>query len=354
MSPSFIARFVDAFIGGLFKTIKDKLIDIGLFIAAVLFWWATGQLSKQLWQDIPPLAWGICLIVLYHTLQAGIRLWKQVPEQQAQSGLTSIVLSQDGTPFRFSDAQGQSHPAYRAKILLVTFIMLAICAGVSYVTWAVISIRKQITPANPPTPVPVSITLGCGWDHIPIHIPSNFTIHVMRLSPAILYGNPSIPSVGVFDPVSAGESAMDWPSKRDGRWMTREEFHRALTEQGWMPTPYAFNCTLTNFSSVTLEEISATLIVDTVDKKRHLFPIKFDPLMSGHSFPFYVVNVCSSGVTATMVQWGDRASVRPLGEDKSRIVSLNFEKRSWPSELMVLGGSSFLWSGMQNCTWDRK
>jgi hypothetical protein len=353
VNPSFIARFTDAFITGLFETLKDKLIDIGLLVAATLFWWATGHLSAHLWQDIPPLVWGICLVVSYHTVKASVLLWNDLPEHQAESGLTPIIISEYGTPLRFPLTE-RARPAYRAKIALATFIMLVTCAGLSYLTWMVICIREQSAAVNAPTPVPVSVTLGCGLEHIPIHVPSRSTVHVMRLNPAILYGIAKFPSIGAFEPISAGDSAMDWPSKREGRWMTREEFDKTFAGQSSLPTPWTFDCTLTNLSSVTLEDITATLIVDTADRKRHIYPIRFDPLMSGRSFSFYVVNVCSYGVTPTSVQWGNRASAVVLGEKKTRDFKLRFEERTFPSQLMVPGGSAFLWNGIQPCVWDRK
>lgn len=208
-------------------------------------------------------------------------------------------------------------------------------------------------PPTPP-PEPVSVYLGCDWDHIPIHIPVASTIHVIRLLPATLYGNPKISSVGVFEYVSSkSDKELDWPSMSEGRWMTRSEAQQTVISMNSMPTPFASRCTVNVYGAAIVEDLVATLIVDTNDKVRHEYPVAFDPFVPNNPFVFYVVNVCSSGVTVQMVQWADRATLHVLGEPSKRKVPLNFVKRGWPSELLpMFGPSSFLWNGVQGCHWD--
>jgi len=93
----------------------------------------------------------------------------------------------------------------------------------------------------------------------------------------------------------------------------------------------------------------AYLMVDTSDRKRHVYPVAFDPLVSGKHIEFYIVNVCSSGIVPTMAQWTDTAEVRVIGAADKQRVPLKFEKRNWPSSLMILGASSFLWNGVGSC-----
>jgi hypothetical protein len=71
---------------------------------------------------------------------------------------------------------------------------------------------------------------------------------------------------------------------------------------------------LSNYG-IGLDEITAQLIVDTSDKKRHIYGVPFNPLVQGHPFEFYMVNKCSFGVVPVMAQWGDRAEVRIIGEE---------------------------------------
>jgi len=202
---------------------------------------------------------------------------------------------------------------------------------------------------------PVSIYLGCSMDHIPIHIPPASTIHVIRLEPTILKNSSIFSSTGVFQDISsAGNESRDWPSKSEGRWMTDSELKHALKHANGIPTPFDYKCTISGYTTSVVEGLTATLLVDTPDRKRHAYPVYFDPLTTGSSFTFYVVNVCSSGVTPTIVQWDDLATLHVFGENETRRVPLKYERRNFPANLMpVMGPSAFLWSGMHDCDWDK-
>src|SRR5437016_10857152 len=240
--------------------------------------------------------------------------------------------------------------AIRRKGLYRVFIGILLLGCVWGLDWW--APRPQQTPS--PTPSPISFRLGCDLNPLPIHIPAASTIHVIRVHPAILTVNTGF-QVGVFENVSSSsDKALDWPMKQNGRWMTQAEWHKAQGAIGMPPNPWAFACTLTSYSSSTLEEIVTSLLVDTPDKKRHSYPVSFDPLMAGHTFSFYVVNVCSSGVIPTLVQWDDFARVQVLGEPQARRVPLRYEKNNWISQLVgPFGPSSFIWNDLHNCQWDK-
>jgi hypothetical protein len=245
---------------------------------------------------------------------------------------------------------------YRRVIYAV--IAIAIVASLSIGSYryyhkpAIVAAPSAPQPTSPP--IPISFRLGCEWGHIPIHIPAASTIHVIRVHPGVLLGNPNILDLGVFQDISSGATeAFDWPSKNDGRWMTFVEKKKMIEDKRGIPLSSTFKCELSSYGAVTLDEIVLTLLVDTPDGKRHSYPVAFDPLMSGHPFPFYVVSACSSGVIPTMIQWDDSANVRVLGEQKTRQVPLRYEKRNWPSQLLGFGGSGFVWNGLYDCQWNR-
>ena len=209
-----------------------------------------------------------------------------------------------------------------------------------------------------PVAVPVSFRLGGEWDHIPIHIPVASDIHVLRIWPGTLIPTNSqnvFLDRGSFETISANEDKpLDWPTKKDGRWMTKRELESWLKSGRGIPNPAAFKCTMSSYTSETLDEIVAVLLVDTPDKKRHSYWVPFDPIMSGKSYTFYVIFPCSSGVIPELVQWGDTAIVRVLGEGMIRKVPLRYEKQPWPSQLLspALGPSIFIWNGIGECKWD--
>src|SRR5437868_3887338 len=112
---------------------------------------------------------------------------------------------------------------------------------------------------------PVPIYMECKTDHIPIHISAATTVHIIRLSPSTLRGNPNISSAGVFEDISSRQSSLDWPSQTEGRWMTNPETHVAMAETQMVPNHFILKCAMTNFGSATYEDTVAHLIVDTSD-----------------------------------------------------------------------------------------
>ncbi len=292
----------------------------------------------------------LCLLTAAMLLLIGLTK-KEESETKGPPG--SVLVDYANRPYTTTPGRKKWHK-WGLAAPIVVLIILIVYGVIKYQSRGESGKNNSAPSPPPPQPQPVSLYLGCDWDHIPIHIPAASTVHVMRIHPAILYGNPQIPGIGVFENVSSSsDKGLDWPSKSEGRWMTKPEAQKEMNDARTIPTPYAFKCTLTNYSAVALEDITAELIVDTTDKKRREYPVSFDPLMPGHSFPFYIVNVCSYGVTALMVQWADVATVHLPGEDAKR-VPLKFEKRNWPSQLVPpFGASSFLWNGMQTCQWDR-
>jgi hypothetical protein len=212
--------------------------------------------------------------------------------------------------------------------------------------------KPKEVPNPDPQPkegAPVSLSMGCTSENIPLHIPANTTIHIMRINPS-LRGNPTIPDIGVFHEISSGEKPIDWPSKREGRWMTPSEKQAVFQTLRQFATPWARKCEITSYGNATLEETDAYLLVDMPDKQRHGYRIPFNPLIFGKTFTFYMINTCSSGIVPLFMQWADQATVRVVGEETERRVPLQFEKTNWPSQLQVpMGASAFLWNDVPSC-----
>lgn len=243
---------------------------------------------------------------------------------------------------------------------------------INYLLWirardSLISIETQnlgtkdadFTSPQTEADAPISFRLTCDMVGLPLHIAPASTIHVIRVHPAVLQSNPKFPDLGVFEDISSPpDTTLEWPSEKtaNGRWMTKEEFEKSWQSTNFMPSVFSYKCSLTSYSSSTLDDIIAFLIVETAPMKAgYSYPIAFDPLMAGHSFQFYVINICSSGGIPMMIHWNDLAKVRILGEQEMRLVPFRYEKRSIMNQIMFnMGPSRFLWNGMQDCQWDRK
>jgi hypothetical protein len=58
---SITARFVETFIGGFFKTMKEIIVDIGLVVLTLVFWLKTGKFAEHFWENAER-----CYVSLWH------------------------------------------------------------------------------------------------------------------------------------------------------------------------------------------------------------------------------------------------------------------------------------------------
>jgi hypothetical protein len=354
--PSLLARFLDIFIKQFLRVMREKRWDFVLAGLAVFYFWAIGGFTGQAWRDnfwkvLTPIVWMVCAIGIVHVIFSATVLIQQIENE-----ISPIILLDEHRTKQGEQRKAVPEiPYYRAKVLTVALVSIGLLLMPALGTWH--WARNYSIRPNPPEPAPVSIYLGCRIDHIPIHIPAASTIHIIRLDPRILSGNPRIRSLGVFENVSSRtDASLDLPSKSDGRWMTPSEFRQAvIKEKKFLPSPYASKCSVSVYGAPVVEDVVATLIIETSDGKQHAYPVAFDPFVSNSSFTFYVINICSSGSTVRMVHWADRATLHVLGEPDKREVPLKYVKRGWPAELLpMFGPSSFIWNGVQACNWDSK
>jgi hypothetical protein len=216
-----------------------------------------------------------------------------------------------------------------------------------------ILLGRHFWPEEPPAPAPppIAVYMGCDWDHLPITIPAASTAHILELEPHILRGNPNFPDLGVLQNLSSSaDKSREWPSKLDGHWLSFAEITKRADRGDGIGAANMFKCELSSVSPVTIEGITAHLLVmpSKKDSKGWIYPIAFDPLMSGTKFPFYVVSPCQDDI---YTNWMSDIQVKVLGETAPRIVSLHIVKRSFPGGLMWFPPSMFQWTAINKCDW---
>ena len=85
MEASLIVRFVDHFIGGFLKTMKEKMIDGLLMGAALFYWFASGRFLAHFWENIGPWIWVVCLIIVWHTIRTAQLLSREVANERTSN-----------------------------------------------------------------------------------------------------------------------------------------------------------------------------------------------------------------------------------------------------------------------------
>lgn len=229
----------------------------------------------------------------------------------------------------------------RLLVVLVCGFLLA-WIGIAFGSWALRG--HHGTDAKAPTLEPVAIYISCEWNHYPIKISAGSTLHVIRLYPPILSGNPTVSSLGIFDDIPAPtDKDRTWPSKSDGQWLSGPELMKVAGAQ------VLFKCELSSYGRVPVEDILIPMTVANAENKRRVYQVVFDPLSSGGRFPFSVVNWCPTEIYVT---WPEFITVHVLGEPAKRRVPLKIIKRDWPADLMLFPPSAFKWTGVQQCNWD--
>jgi hypothetical protein len=353
MHPSLFLRFWGRFFGDFMKTVKDDKMSWAA-IPATLVWFLVNRKDVKLdiWTIIGPLVFGASFVVCQHALSAARSVVRDIKTEPIEER-RSPILDRWGDEVVVSGSD-QSPPYYELRLYGIFVIVLFVCltACVLSVDKYRIATKEEPNTITPIAPISVSLLMACNWSHLPIHIPEASTAHILKVHPGLLKLNPNFNS-GLFEDItSADDKALDWPSNGDGKWMNFKEMQNLMIKDHVLADSLVDNCTLRSYTNGTLEDIAPTLLVDTPDKKRHFYPIPFDPLISGTSFSFYVVNMCTRGTLPDLVQWDDFAKVRVLGENKVRRVPLNFQKRSWPPNGLMIGeASSFVWNGIGSCQW---
>lgn len=353
MSNSPLARFARVFFKRFGATLRESIFDKVIVAATIVYFLVLGIATKH-WEFITPIVWGVCAIIVYHAIDAARAVNREIKAESTSESLGKElpVYGPDGKFVRV-DVADIPPRFFRAQLFGFALLISGLCCFASWSAFKFSRRSSEEAPSPPPTPpVSVSLQMNCEWNHLPIHIPEASTIHVLRVHPGLLKLNPNF-DMGLFEDISSTyDKATDWPFKDDGKWMGIAE-QRSLMVKGIMPLDFVDNCKLQSYTTGTLDEIAPTLLVDTPDKKRHVFPVPFDPLTTGTSFTFYIVNMCSRGTLPVLVQWDDYARVRVLGESKVRTVRLNFQKRRWPPNGLMFGAaSSFIWNQNNTCEWN--
>ena len=323
MAPSLIAQFVDAFIAGFFKTMKEKLIDGGLLVGALLYWFFSGKLSAHFWESVTPWVWVICIIIVWHTFEAARLLSRQIATGMRCETGASVILSQYGKPV---ELQKTEVPKYKARIIGVVTLITLICAICSYSVWRVAYRQdEQTTPRV--TLTPTELYMDCHMIALPISIAAGATVHVKVLNKK-QYGNTQW---AMDDIRNDGITERPWP---DAKLVKSVKFN---------PGVFGYKCDVTNHAQGNLIDIAIQLSTNFDNEKPPLvYTAIISPLDAGNVFSFYIINECPVDVSVIAPE---AAKVQVFGEDKRRTVPLHWPHRNPIEQIMMLMPSKVRWTG---------
>ena len=332
MELSLIARFVDAFVGGFFKTMKERLIDGGLVVLTLIFWLRSGKFSAHLWENVGPWIWLLCVVAVRHAYKASRQLLDEVKSEEHRSGKRSLVLLEYGQPFELPRSEV---PAYRLRIWALMLTVILFCAAMSYLVWRVPAVAELSPPAVETKEPRLSVFVKCDLKALPFAIQPNSYIRIIPVNERIMRAN----HTGSQD-VSNQTDKMDyWPPKQ----------LITLSEKQHNTGVFGYRCDVSNNGEVNLSDAMLPMEFLFGEKKKDQdtgvpYMAIAAPLNVGTTMSLYFANECPINVVATAAYEG---TVLVASEEKRRRVRLNYPKRNVLDQIMQFFPSSVDWTGNQ-------
>lgn len=337
MSTSLAGRFVDVFLGGFFRTLKERVIDGLLLLLTLLFWFSSGKFRAHLWECIAPWIWGVCIIVFWHTVRTAKLLWKETTDELANTRArkSSIILSEYGEPFEVAKTDVA---LYRAKIFGIALFVVVCCGFASY---GVLAISR--TPEQPPqvqgaapSPAPTAIFMQCDIAGLPFTIPAHSSLHYIEANANHIKAI----NWGLDEVRNDSDAARQWPSK--------EILARLSKAHG--DSLFQYRCAIRNLGQVNVFDLAIPFKFWFGDKGGEENAVQYtaivSPLDGGKETSLYVINNCP--VTAFGVL-PDDVTLQVVGEASRRKVKLNLPHRNPVDPIMMWFPSSIRWVNGSSC-----
>ncbi len=328
MAPSVIAAFTDALIGGFFRTIKQKVIDAGLVVGALVYWLLSGKLRAHFWENVLPWIWVICVIVTWHSIKAA----RDVIESHPRA--TSTIFSPSGS---LAEVE-RREPHFRSKVIALAAAIVVVAALFSYSAY-----EKSHQQENPGSPahqaqsVPnLALFMKCDLQSLPITIPASSAISVIPLNERYMKTN----KWGSYEIHNQATLSRAWPDKQT---LAEAEKHHDFGAFG-------YRCELSNHGQVN--------VIDVVLPMRFWFGTKggdenavpfapvITPLDAGKSALLYLINDCPTTAAGVLP---DEATVQIVGESTKRRVKLNLPNRNPADQIMMWFPSKSHFVGVTQC-----
>jgi hypothetical protein len=197
-----------------------------------------------------------------------------------------------------------------------------------------------------------SLYLNCEVTGIPITVAPNSIAHMMMVMPSLFEASQNFPSsVGVFMDINTQNKSIGWPTKGDGRYLTKEEFVARQTRYK-TPSPLIHKCDLSILGNQILDELTIPVTLGPNDREKsyaRTFQISVNPLRPAEHYVFYVINRCDA--QDLVLAWPEKIRAHMVGDNKSDDIPFRIAKHPDQTNQLYLSMSTFKWNNADSCDW---
>ena len=358
MQLSIAARFLDAFLKGFVKTVRDRIID-GLILAfSLIYWLMQGKLFSHLWESIAPWVWALCAIIAWHSLVAARLLLAEVDAESGTKKRGSIIVSEYGKPLKLDSKE---LAPYRGTIYGIVCCVLLLCCSVGYLTWKAayrphedrVSVDANAASRIERKPM-IALYLECDFQNFPMEIPAGTQIVVLQAHPNVIKKH-----LGLVEIRAPQDKSRTWPTVQEAPPLPRPPVTHS--SKPFIGGFRGVKCVLKKYGgNIVLDRVGIRLVFSdwgTYD----LYADPFDAQPSS-PFSFYMINYCylpkpaPGGVNLgggrdalVMGYFSPIATFRIAGESSTRQVGITIPFRDSLQPNFFLFGTYRHWNGFPPC-----
>lgn len=310
---------------------KDKIIDCGLVILTLLYWFFSGKLAAHFWESLAPWIWMLSAIVAWHSIRAGRSLLRDLSVEPLIRQ-KSLVVSRYGASFELP--QGNLG-AYRLKVIATSGGVVTVFLMISCAVWYFAHPRKVVA-SIPRSEPELAIFMKCDMTGLPVTVPPGGAIRVVPVNEKYIRSN----GWGSYEVRNDGMKPMRWPDEKKLQAAKRQH------DVGG----FCYRCEISNHGRVGVLDVAVPVRFWFGNKGGEQNAVKFTPIVSpldaGQTSTLFFVNDCPMLATAILP---DAVSLRIVGEATGRIVRLNLPHRNPVDPIMMWFPTNVKWVGATAC-----
>jgi hypothetical protein len=242
-ADSLPSKLFDAFIKSFTSTFRELVLHVILGVATIAYGIRSQGFTHIFWDVVVPLAWLVCIEVVWHILKAA----RLLSNESIGGPVPSAIFTAGGKRF---ERAAEPTPFYRTKIWTLASLVVVGCVLFAVLVRVVASdsspMPQPLAQPSPPPPAqaeqppPHTLLVRYTRAMLPLRIAPHDTAYILQL-------NPNIPE-WVWEVPNNRNTAITWPPG----------FH---PKKGEPPGDAIYACELTNDEDKTLLDVSVSFHV---------------------------------------------------------------------------------------------